>query len=87
MWDDEEDLAQFAAAPSRKPRLCRDIYESNVNVLLGDLRHKLSKVEYVRSTAEPGGDYEHTVTAYVRTLHAALDAAEKQFRLELERDQ
>lgn len=70
-----------------RPRLCRSIYESNVNGLLGGLRSKLGKVQSVRSSAKPGGDYEHTVIAYVRTLEAAIDAAEKQFRLELERDQ
>jgi len=69
-----------------RPRLCRDLYESNANALLGDLRRKLSAIQDVRASATYGGDYEHTLAAYIRTLHAAIDAAEKQFRLELERD-
>jgi len=68
------------------PRLCRDIYESNVNGLIGDLRKKLSEVLILRSSAKSGGDYEHTCGAYVRTLRAAIDAAEIQFKVEVERD-
>jgi len=68
------------------PRLCRDIYESNVNGLIGDLRKKLSAVQLLRSSAKSGGDYEHTCGAYVRTLRAAIDAAEIQFQVEIARD-
>ena len=69
-----------------RPRLCRDIYESNANGLLADLRWKLGEAQKTRSMSKPGADYEHTVAAYVRTLTAAIDAAEKQFHMELERD-
>lgn len=77
----------MTATTEQRPRLCRDIYEANANSLLAELRRKLSAVQSVRATANPGGDYEHTCAAQVRTISAALDAAEKQFRLELERDQ
>lgn len=58
--------------------LIRDIYDSNVNGLISDLQGKLSKAQLVRRSAEPGGDYEETLTAYIRTLHATIDALTKQ---------
>ena len=71
---------------NNRPRLCRDVFESNANTLVADLRKRLGRAQSVRSTATSGGDFEHTITAFVRTLHAAIDAAEKQARLEMERD-
>lgn len=62
--------------------LIRDIYDSSANGLLSKLRAKLAKAQSVRHSAVSGGDYEQTVTAYVRTLHAAINAVEKQATLE-----
>lgn len=88
IFDDEEDMRMYgkSSLEQQRPRLLRDLYDSNANRLLGELRSKLSKVQSVRLSASPDGAYMHTLNAYVRTLNAALDAAERQFRLEIERD-
>ena len=88
IFDDEEDMRMYgkSSPEPQRPRLLRDLYDSNTNRLLGELRSKLSNVQSVRLSASPDGAYRHTLNAYVRTLNAAIDAVEKQCRSEIERD-
>ncbi len=56
--------------------LIRDLLDSNVNALIGELRVKLSKLQAVAQNARTGGDYQHTVSAQIEVTKAAIAAAE-----------
>ena len=57
-------------------RLCMDIYESNANAFIGEMRTKLSKLQDVKASAKEGGDYAHTVGRNAGIINAAIMAAE-----------
>jgi hypothetical protein len=74
IWDDDEDLARLIPPSQKGPRLCMDLYESNANMLMSELKNKLGKLTAVRASANVGGDYAFTVTAQIDLVKAALDA-------------
>lgn len=76
IWDDEEDMRMHGGAVAeRRPRLCRDIFDSNADGFIADLSAKIAKIKIVRSSTEIGGDYNHTLTRYLGMLEAAKIAA------------
>jgi hypothetical protein len=75
IWSDDEDSARFTTPPSSTPRLCRDIFETNVDKLIGDLAIKVQTIRSVRNSAVKGGDYWHTVDKYLGVLESAKRAA------------
>ncbi len=59
-----------------RPRLIEDIFLANCNTLIADLQHKAASIQRLRPDAKEGGDFEHTITAYLNVLVAAKNAAE-----------
>lgn len=57
-------------------RLCMDIYESNANAFIGEMRTKLSKIQSARANAKEGGDFAHTLSRNAGVINAAIMAAE-----------
>ena len=59
-----------------QPRLIEDIFVSNCNTLIASLQRKAAYAQRLRHDAKEGGDYEHTITAFLNVLGAAKNAAE-----------
>jgi hypothetical protein len=87
IWDDEEDLAQFTRTDMPVPRLCRDIFDSNVDAFIAEIALKIAKMKDVRSSTQVAGNYRHTLDRYILLLESAKIAATAHREISIRDDQ
>lgn len=59
--------------------IINDLFDSNANNLFAELQLKISRLQSVLSSAEPGGDFAETVKAQLKITKAAFQAARAQY--------
>jgi hypothetical protein len=59
--------------------IIQDLLASNANALISELTGKLSRLQDVLLSAEPGGDFAETIMAQIDITTRALSAAHEAF--------